>query len=644
MVQQSPLVIVNGRLSQLAPGDQIEGNIPGVINASSGIVGGGDLGTGSKRLDFALAPEASGLIFNDFQLGNDGVALANAQQASASGELLLEEILLANASGAEYLEFAETAYASGTAALDDAIRATSVDNVLILTAASDLVPGTPVGINAAGLAEKITAVNITENVSGLAPSVVTSGILVQDIAYGTVPGKAVMVYTFNGPIASRTIDVIGDSVVLSDPYEIDVTNAIDASARIAYSEAQDNFLCIYNESNDRGGQLVITISGESVIAGTRSVFGVLGDAMTSGILVYHPNTTYFMAHVQQRTTAPEFTYGSTINTRSILNTNPTVSINTAQIPQYNTHIEFGSSVYDKRSGSGILLYSNNNDSGYLNYGVEFTLNTNVDSRPAFPSGVYGKRISETVPQWISSTYVDSIDRCLFTYTASDLAGDPGYSILATVTDGSGYTIDYGDEVPFTEPGTPNVTYTSCAYDKYQEKALVVYQGDPNSYLRLSVGVPSGSTTSGEYNIAWNNKYILKSVVSEQPKIYYHESARRCVVSHYDGNNNQTEIFALTPELLVDYAGKNFYDQTNLIGLASTTAASGDDVGIGLKFSTVGNLSGLETGRYYYLDAISGTLTTENREGIFAPSWSGAKNYGPIGKALSPTSLFLLNKL
>jgi hypothetical protein len=82
----------------------------------------------------------------------------------------------------------------------------------------------------------------------------------------------------------------------------------------------------------------------------------------------------------------------------------------------------------------------------------------------------------------------------------------------------------------------------------------------------------------------------------------------------------------------------------LIGLASTTAASGDDVGIGLKFSTVGNLSGLETGRYYYLDAISGTLTTENREGIFAPSWSGAKNYGPIGKALSPTSLFLLNKL
>ena len=59
MAEKLPLVYVDGGLSQLPPGDSIEGVALGTLTAGSGLVGGGDLNTGSKRFDVACVVDST---------------------------------------------------------------------------------------------------------------------------------------------------------------------------------------------------------------------------------------------------------------------------------------------------------------------------------------------------------------------------------------------------------------------------------------------------------------------------------------------------------------------------------------------------------------------------------------------------------
>ncbi len=118
MAENLPLVYVDGKISQLPPGDQAEGSKLGNLIAGSGLVGGGDLQTGSKRLDVALAPNPSGLIFVGDTVGMDGADLVAADVALASGNAALVDAIPALASGVAGLTDATTALASGNAALN----------------------------------------------------------------------------------------------------------------------------------------------------------------------------------------------------------------------------------------------------------------------------------------------------------------------------------------------------------------------------------------------------------------------------------------------------------------------------------------------------------------------------------------------
>jgi hypothetical protein len=113
MATRKPLVVVSGVLSELIPGDTVEGVVlTTALTAGSGLSGGGSLSS-SQRVDVSLAAAPSGLIFVGNQLGLDGTA-------QASGNSALSAAATAQASGNAALASAATAQTSGNAALSRA--------------------------------------------------------------------------------------------------------------------------------------------------------------------------------------------------------------------------------------------------------------------------------------------------------------------------------------------------------------------------------------------------------------------------------------------------------------------------------------------------------------------------------------------
>ena len=178
MAEKSPLVFVDGGFSQLPPGDSIEGVALGSLVAGSGLVGGGDLNTGNKRLDIGLTASPSGLIFVGDALGLDGSDQATADAALASGNAGLELGAVALASGVAAQSEANTALASGIAALDAAVNFQGSSS-LTFTAASTVQTGNPVGLDDTGRVQVVVSgsptISSQNNFIGIAQATVASG-------------------------------------------------------------------------------------------------------------------------------------------------------------------------------------------------------------------------------------------------------------------------------------------------------------------------------------------------------------------------------------------------------------------------------------------------------------------------------------
>lgn len=83
MATRKPLVVVSGVLSELPPGDNVEGVVlTTTLTAGSGLSGGGLLST-NQRVDVSIAPNPSGLILVGNSLGIDGAALAGVSALQA---------------------------------------------------------------------------------------------------------------------------------------------------------------------------------------------------------------------------------------------------------------------------------------------------------------------------------------------------------------------------------------------------------------------------------------------------------------------------------------------------------------------------------------------------------------------------------
>jgi hypothetical protein len=226
MVLRSPLVFVDGKYSQLPPTDFIDGAVYGDLVAGSGLVGGGDLSTGNKRLDLALSATPSGLIFVGDSIGLDGSDLIDSAVALASGEAGLVYAAAALASGVVAQEEASVAAASGNAALDFAETFTR-GNTLRTVASSTVYVGTPVGVNDAGqvalvISSSLPIASSQNNFIGIAQSTASSGSTVDVLVPREVDynqsNLSVGSFYYVDPVASGFTTASGQPATWSGAY------------------------------------------------------------------------------------------------------------------------------------------------------------------------------------------------------------------------------------------------------------------------------------------------------------------------------------------------------------------------------------------------------------------------------------------
>lgn len=82
-------------------------------------------------------------------------------------------------------------------------------------------------------------------------------------------------------------------------------------------------------------------------------------------------------------------------------------------------------------------------------------------------------------------------------------------------------------------------------------------------------------------------------------------------------------------------------QNNFIGVAQTAAASGSAVQVRLPGSYDKNNTGLTPGAVYYVNPTTSGFTTTATQ---PSTWSGAVNWGPVGRALNSTTLLLTDMI
>jgi hypothetical protein len=182
MAEQSALVLIQGKPSQLPPGDSLTGVATGDLVVSSGLISTGSLPFGEQVVDISLAVNASGLIFAGDTIGLDGKDLVLAQTALISGTDALALAAIALASGTQAQQEAEIALASGNAALE-AFKNFESRVIFNFTAASTVASGTPVGLDDTGgvqtvrvLGSSITPTyNSQPNFIGIAQTAAASG-------------------------------------------------------------------------------------------------------------------------------------------------------------------------------------------------------------------------------------------------------------------------------------------------------------------------------------------------------------------------------------------------------------------------------------------------------------------------------------
>jgi hypothetical protein len=678
MTQRSPLVIVNGRLSELAPGDSVEGASLGTVTASSGIVGGGDLSTGTKRADVALASNPSGLVFTDTgALASDGASLVTAQQALASGVAGQSAVVLA-ASGANVaLAYSQVALASGNAALADAVRSVAYSNSVNLIAASDLAPGDAVAINAAGRAEKITANTTSTTLTVHSQTQVKAGSFSFPVMRYSPEQRAGIVTYFGSsrndakPFYFRpdgtavvgyetTISTSGNVPIVSGSYAVNLEYNKKSGVFTAFTG--DSLFSTYPAAR----ALLVVSGGQYIEMGsyTRGVSLAFDANSRTSAVMYDDRYNVVQGIYRNIPLTVEVfpDYGQSVignrRYKSVFgNAYPSGRIdNQSVFPADTTGCGFHT-----HAGSGIVIYANNNRSYYIDSAVtetvpQYTLQNYTHNIVllsgqrvgAASSSPGGSTYDGIRPYYtISSTYAPTINKVLFVCDDNNRS-NRGNCFFADIVSGrsaqSGAVNSgtYGNWVQFD----PAVVYSSGMYssavtwDEANQKFFMVYQSSTGNYLTANIGTISGVSSSGHVLNISPPTVLLSNNIAYLTAAYIPE-IKKNVCCYYNSSNAQVELLTVNNLITNTYTARNALNQNNFLGIAQQTVSSGSNVDVLLPNATSKVHNNLMPGSFYYLEPTSGTFTTNPYPG---PSWSGSADWRPVGKAISASGLFLQNNL
>jgi len=618
MAEKLPLVYVDGQLSQLPTGDTADGASLGSLTAGSGLVGGGDLQTGNKRLDVALASSASGVIFVGDSIGMDGADLVVASAALASGVAGSSASAIALASGVAAQSDANTALASGNAALDLAVNFSSSSSVE-LTASSVIQAGNPVGLDDLGKASVITSVTSGDSRtygSTVVFNTAESGSIFS--TYDSTNNRVVIAYKDDansnygtaivGTVSGTSIS-FGTAVV----FESGNTGAISST----YDSTNDRVVITYSDSpnSEYGTAIVGTVSGTSISFGTAVVFE---SAATYSTAVTYDSTNNRVVIAYQD--GGNSSYGTAI-VGTVSGTS--ISFGTAVVFE-TASAAYLSTTYDSTNDRVVISYRDDGNSSYGTAIVGTVSGTSI----SFGTAVVFNSSGSTNHN--SAIYDSTNDRVVIAY---EDGGNSGYgtAIVGTV---SGTSISFGTAVVFESAAS---TYLSAIYDSPNDRVVIAYQDQGNSgYGTAIVGTVSGTSISFGTAVVFSGTGYVYFVSAT----YDSTNDRVVVAFRNDGNSRYGTAVVGSPG---SSTFPTISSYNNFIGSAQTTVASGEPVTINVPRSIGYNNTGLSTGYFYYVDPTTSGYTTASGE---PSTWTADPSFpwGPIAKAVSSSGLLILETI
>ena len=669
MVARRPVVAISGQQTELPPGDSIVGGSLGTLTAGSGLDGGGNLSS-TTETNVSLAPNPSGLIFVDNKyLATDGVAQRTAETALASGNYALAAGTAALASGIAGSSLAATALASGNAALAD-IAAIQGGTIETYTAASAVASGYAVGLDDGGSVQSVwEVVDADTRIFGSAVVFESANTRDTSATYDSTNNRVVIAYrdVDNSNYGTAIVGTVsGTSISFGTPATFSGSNSGDYSS-CAFDSTNNRIIISYRDGNNSfyGTARVNTVSGTSIFIGTAVVFESASTVFTS--------TTYDSFNdrvVIAYQDAGNSDYGTAI-VGTVSGTS--ISFGTAVVFESSGSSSLPiSSVYDSTNNRVVIAYRDVTNSGYgtaivgtvsgtsISFGTAVVFesaeshynSTTYDSTNnrvviAYRDGLsfdYGTAIVGTVSgtsisfgtavvfesaatTYISTTYDSTNNRVVIAYSDAGNS-DYGTAIVGTV---SGTSISFGTAVVF-ESATSN--YISTTYDSTNNRVVIVYADGGNSdYGTAIVGTVSGSS------ISFGTAVVFESASFDNTSATYDSTNDGVVIAYRDGgNSNYGTAIVAAPDSSVF---PTISSQNNFIGIAQTTAASGSAVQVRLPGSYDQNNTGLTPGAVYYVNPTTSGFTTTATQ---PSAWSGAVNWGPIGRAVNSTTLLLTDMI
>ncbi len=476
MTSLRPLVIQDGFISELSQGDTVQtGGSSTEVVAGSGLVGGGSVGP-NIRLDFAVAPNPSGVIYVGDTIGNDGVASVNATVALASGNKAATEGSTALSSGNAALSTAVGALASGNAALDLVPTLVGGGPTAVLTAASAVASGYSVGVDDAGKVSVITNVSSgdsrTYGSSVVFESAEAGGVT---STYDSTNDRVVVAYKDDGNSNYGTAivgTVSGSSISFGTAVVYQSSNTL-ANA-ITYDSSNNKVVISYSDAGnfEYGTAVVGTVSGTSISFGSPVTFNS-NATYTTAINYDSTNDRVVIAYRDD---------GNSYYGTAIVGTVSGTSISFGSAVVFDSanssHI---SATYDSTNDRVVIAYQ---DVGNSSYGTAI-VGTVSGTSISFGSAVVFESANSS---YISATYDSTHDRVVIAY--QDVGNSNyGTAIVGTV---SGTSISFGTAVVFNATGA--VYFVSATYDSTNDRVVISYRDDGNSRYGTSiVGSPGTST-------------------------------------------------------------------------------------------------------------------------------------------------------
>lgn len=627
MVARRPLVLISGLLSELPSGDlALAGTSSLEVTAGSGLTGGGFISS-APTYNIRLAAQSSGLIFADDALALDGVALARASVAEASGNDAAFVSSSALASGNQALSNSVAALASGNSALQIVSPLAGGGSKVDFVAATSIPAGVPVGFNNAGQVEPLRAPYFCYPIE--------SGVLGSG-GYWVQPTGVVNPYY---PVRANRLSSNYLSILYDEKYEdfIAFYNSSYATLQTfdagpnGYIKARNNATFVQNIYGQAYPSLAYNHDDDCYVwfgqygNNTYPYIGIFKrdedrlysypvSTVVESVVGNYNNVNYLASGVFLTT----YTNGSNGRCRAVFAKGYTQINSSSNSSLFTTGVaNYISAVKHRQQNRTVVFFAG--PSSYLNV-VTIDVDLNTLDITVGPQ----QQLTTSAIIYTDAVYMEDEDA----YAVYGRYGSRGQCFKVKETAPNTFSIVGSGQITASNPA-----YTVLDYDPLNR--VFGYSNSENSRPVAGYFQPSGvnftPATSGR---------LLNDTTNTYTDCAFHKATGQFYVFYTMNGSLQVSVL---PSFQSDFNSlPTCNNYSNFVGIANDTVISGELCTVLLPGETYTYPSGsFIPGRPLYLDTVTSGLRSEPYPAV---SWSGQIPWSSVALATSASGFVLLNQL